>query len=117
MRLLRKWQQGCRNTGRCQSLCGKEYWKRLLSQSELFLRQTASLRSPVSLLRNLDVPLPVAVPIHRDFFLQRQLRDALHLLTVRNAAVVFTPCALLREAQQVRARDMMMVASLTAAQT
>ncbi len=60
--------------------------------------------------------LPVAGEIDAWLVAHGEAGDALHLLTVAHAAVVFSPRCLLGVAEQVDARDVVMVANLGATQ-
>jgi hypothetical protein len=61
------------------------------------------------------VPLPVAGEINRLATPHGELRNALHLSAIGDAAVVLTPCGFLRVANEVRAGDVMVMADRDAA--
>jgi hypothetical protein len=61
-----------------------------------------------------DVPLPVPAEIDGRLPTKGKASDALQLLFVADAAVVLSPCSLLRVAEKVGAGHMMMMADLAA---
>jgi hypothetical protein len=60
------------------------------------------------------MPLPIATEIDTRPVLHRQSRKAARLFAIRGAAVIFAPACLLRVAEQISARDMMVMADLGA---
>jgi hypothetical protein len=62
------------------------------------------------------VPLPVPGKIHALATLHCQSGYASHLIPIRDAAVILTPCTFLRVAEQIRACNVMVNADPGAAQ-
>jgi hypothetical protein len=50
-----------------------------------------------------NMPLPVPGEVHGLAALQRQRRNAVHLIAIRHSAVIFPPRTFLRVAEQMRA--------------
>ena len=73
------------------------------------------IRSLTSMSR-FHVTLPVAGEINARLPRHRQMRNALRLIAIGHAAIVFAPGSLLRVAEKVRSRDVMMVAEFGTAQ-
>ena len=59
--------------------------------------------------------LPVAAEIHRRFVCKGQPGDPVDLLAVGQAPIVLPPCGLLREAEKVRAGNVVVMADFRAA--
>jgi hypothetical protein len=62
------------------------------------------------------VPLPVAGEVHGLVTLQGQLRNPVHLLVIRDAAVVLTPRGLLRVLEEICPGDVVVNSDLGSAQ-
>ena len=62
-----------------------------------------------------QMALPISCEVRRRALVHREASDTVRLVAIRHAAMVLTPRAFLRIAEQVRAGDMMIVAGLGAA--